>query len=253
MTSKLKWILTIVSTGILSYIIADITHEIIGHGGTCLALGHRITLLSSVYFKSIPGSFVTDIGGPAANIFLGLLIYFILKKVKGLTIIPAFFLLTIMSYSLFWVCGTLIQSGFSNEGDWSYAMKQLTIKSLNEPVLLIAGIIAFLISARLVRERLHNINASFPEFPLKKAIYYAYTGAIAAAAVAGFFFQADRAHTAVQGALEMVSSLPILLINGYDRTKTDFPKSSSGLILVIITLLIFISFCVTLGAGITWR
>ncbi|HVZ96385.1 MAG TPA: hypothetical protein VG847_05885 [Chitinophagaceae bacterium] len=251
MNAKSKWILTIVSAGILSYIIADIIHEVMGHAGTCLGLGHRITLLSSVYFKSNPGSFITDIGGPLANLFFGLLAYFILKKIKGFTIITAFFLLTLMSYNLFWFCGTIVESGFSNDGDWGYLMEQFKIASFTEPVLLFLGIIAFLISVKLVTGRLYNIHAIFPDFPLKPAACYAYTGAIAAAAIAGLFFPTDKMHTAVQGALEMVSSLPVLFINNYDKIKSDFPQPAPTLILAIIALIIFISFCLILGNGIT--
>jgi hypothetical protein len=253
MTKQAKWIITLIAAGILSYIIADIIHEVIGHAGICLLMGQKITLLSSVYFRSEPGSFVTDLGGPAANLLIGLAIFFFLKKVKRFTIVTAFFPMTVMSYNLFWFCGTIVDSGFSNAGDWSYATRLLNIGTLSEPVLLISGIIAYLVSVRMVKIHLYGINASFPDFPLQKAIYYAYTGAIAAAVIAGLMFRADRPNAAIQGALEMVSSLPVLLINGYDKTRNRFPQYTPKLAIVVIALIVFIFFCGTLGAGLTWH
>lgn len=70
--TKLVYLATI---GIFSYVVADMIHEVVGHGGTCLILGNKIELLTSVYFKSRPGSILVDLGGPTASLIFGVLAF----------------------------------------------------------------------------------------------------------------------------------------------------------------------------------
>src|SRR5215470_6235351 len=42
---------TLAALGIAAYLIADVLHEVVGHGTACLMSGARITLLTSVYFR----------------------------------------------------------------------------------------------------------------------------------------------------------------------------------------------------------
>ncbi len=81
---KLYHRLALISTAIMSYLIANISHEAVGHGGACLIAGGKITLLTSVYFRSKVHSYVTDAFGPLANLAAGLLLWMLLLKVKGI-------------------------------------------------------------------------------------------------------------------------------------------------------------------------
>ncbi len=67
MTEQKSKLFTLAMTGILSYMITDVIHEVIGHGGVCFIIGSKINLLTSAYFKSSPGNIFVDIGGPIAN------------------------------------------------------------------------------------------------------------------------------------------------------------------------------------------
>jgi len=248
---KVKWIMAITSVGVAAYIIADIFHEVIGHGGTCLIIGNKIDLITSVYFKSNPGSFLTDIGGPISNLLLGLLIHAFLKKRKSLTLISALFLLNIMAYNLCWFSGTILQSGLSKTGDWTYAIKELRIGTLGKPVLVISGALAYLLSIKIIRLHVNRIGHTFAGFPLKQSVVYSYFAAAIAAIIAGLFFKYDRTHAALEGFLEILGSLPFLFTVPGIQTKVYNYKLSASSIIPISVFILFIAFCFTLGRGIS--
>lgn len=96
MEAKTKEIITFSLIGIAAYIFADTIHEVIGHSLACLIIGQHITLLTSVYFRSTPGSVITDLGGPIANLIFGLLMFFVLKHRENMPILTMFLLLLLM-------------------------------------------------------------------------------------------------------------------------------------------------------------
>ena len=229
--------------------IADVVHEVIGHGGTCLALGNKITLLGSVYFRSTPTSALTDAGGPLANLAAGLIVCGVMALKCPRSPLAALLMLSVAAYNLFWFCGTLVQSGFSNEGDWIEPLRVLHLESLHESALLAFGITFYLVSARLIAVRLHQVTRVLPEFPVREACVIAFTGAAMAAVLAGLCYRPDRWQGAVQGGLEMVSSLPVLLIDGYTKTERRYQVSRAFSILALLAAMLLVVFCLTLGEG----
>jgi hypothetical protein len=248
---KAKWTLVLCSVGVASYILADIFHEVVGHGGTCFIIGNKIDLITSVYFKSSPGSFLTDIGGPMANLLAGLIIHTFLKKQKSLSLLSTLFLLNIMAYNLFWFSGTILQSGFSNAGDWTYAIKELNIGSLGKPVLVIAGVTAYLLSIKIIRLHVNRAGLIFPGFPLKQSVFYSYFAAAIAAIIAALFFKYDRTHAAIEGFLEMLGALPIIFIIPGLQSKANNYEFRAGPVFTVSVFILFITFCFTLGRGIS--
>jgi hypothetical protein len=109
--------LTLIAIGTISYIIADIVHEVIGHGGACLLAGGKITLLTSVYFRSEVHSFITDTFGPLANLVTGILIWTLLRKVNYSKIYFQLLLLHIMTFNFFWFSWQCFYTGITNKGE----------------------------------------------------------------------------------------------------------------------------------------
>jgi hypothetical protein len=251
MNPKSKWIITMSFIGVAAYMFADIIHEVVGHGGTSLILGIKITLMTSVYFRSNPGNFIASIGGPMSNLFFALLIFVILTQKKNLSLLSRLLLLITMSYNLFWFSGTILDSGFNRMGDWSYAIKKLNIGAFGMPVLVIAGMMAYYFSIKLIRVQLIQFNMHYPGFPLKQSIYYSYFAATLTAIIAGLLFMPDRIHSAFEGLLEMTGSVLILFIMRKEKTEINNYKLKSNLIFNIAIFILFIAFCLTLGRGIT--
>ncbi len=241
--NKLFYLATV---GILSYVVADIIHEVIGHGGICLIIGNKIELLTSVYFKSSPGNILTDIGGPTANLIFGGLTFYILTK----TAFAKLFLFQVTAYNLFWFSGTILQSAISKTGDWTFAVKEIVSEPYRKILLIIAGILFYIIIVRILDFYLSGKNKGKQIEPLtKNNIFYSFTFASVAAFVAGLFFQSDRLHSALEGLLEMAASLPILFLkfrnNSFDENYKFRPNYFFG----STVFMLYLVFCLTLGKG----
>jgi len=247
---KIKNIITFCLIGIAAYMATDIIHEVIGHSGTCLIIGQKIKLLTSVYFKSKPGSVLTDLGGPGSNLLFGYLIFYILKKNKNIPITLRLLLTLTMIYNFYWFSGTILQSSFSKIGDFTYAVKQLNIGMFGKFILITGALASYYFTIRLNKTHFNKISLLLPEFPLKQFVYYSYIAAAVSATIAGLFFPFERIMAAHEGLLEMIASLPIVFIGSKDKLKIDVYNIKSNLITFnLIVIILYILFCFTLGRG----
>ncbi len=139
-------IATVAAIGALCYIVADVVHEAIGHGGACLATGGRIILLTSVFFRSDPGSRLVDAAGPGANLVAGLFLLGLSKRARpGAT---GFFLLLAAAFNLFWCAGYFLYSGASNQGDWALVIRDWPPPILWRTILFLLGLVLYTFSIR---------------------------------------------------------------------------------------------------------
>ena len=71
---------TLVAIALVSYVIADIVHEALGHGGACLLSGGKAVALSTVHFEcSISTRFISA-AGTCANLIAGGLFWMFLNR-----------------------------------------------------------------------------------------------------------------------------------------------------------------------------
>lgn len=100
---------------------AAIAHEVLGHGGACLALGGQITLVSSVYFRSRPPSYWVDVAGPLASLLVGGGLYWYLRSTPrlGRRGLVGWFT---MAFTLCWFAGYLLLEALTNLGDLALPM-----------------------------------------------------------------------------------------------------------------------------------
>lgn len=248
MNEKTNNIITSAMVGIIAYICADIIHEVLGHGSVALFQGNQISLLTSAFFKSTPGSILTDLGGPLSNLIFGFLLFTILKYRQNMLFLTSLLLATIMSYNFFWFSGTILQSGFSKAGDWTFTVALLNIGILSQPFLIIIGIIAYIVSIKLVANRFSNLR--FSKITLKQSTYYAYLFGTLAAIVAGLFFAPDRISSSKEGLLEMIASLPVLFMNKRENEKAKLITVKTNWIFYLTVCAAYILFCLSLGKGI---
>ena len=192
MNSKNRNLISFALVGIAAYMFTDIIHEVIGHSVASLILGQKIILLTSVFFRSKPGSIIIDIAGPLSNIFFGVLIFFILKYKRDLKILTRLLLFLIMIYNFYWFSGTVLQSSWSKTGDWTYTVQQLNIGEYGKILLIIFGIVFYYFSIKLNKTQNDKINLIYTGIPLKQFIFYSYFAAAAAAIIAGLFFTPNR-------------------------------------------------------------
>lgn len=234
--------------GILSYVIADIIHEVIGHGGTCLIIGNKIELLTAVYFKSRPGNIFIDIGGPISNLIFGALTFFILTK----TSFAKLLLFQVAAYNLFWFSGTILHSAISKTGDWTFAINEIAGEPLGKLCLIVSGILVYTIIIKILNYYLKTENKEKQIEPLtKKSIFYSFVSALIAALLAGLFFKPDRLHSALEGLLEMTASLPILFLNFRKNSFNQTYKFKPNFFFGFTVFILYLVFCLTLGKGIS--
>jgi hypothetical protein len=247
MTEKKYTLFTLAMTGVLSYMISDITHEVIGHGGTCLIIGNRINLLTNVYFKSSPGNFIVDIGGPIANLIFGGLAFILLKK----TTLPKLLLLQVTAYNLFWFSGTILHSAISKTGDWTFAIKEISSGFFEKCILIAASLLFYVLFIRILNSYLAGtFNVSQRNALRKQDIIYSFFFAALAAFTSGLFFKSDRMHSAFECLLEMAASLPVLFLRQSVTTNLTNDKYVNNNFFNFSVCILFIAFCLTLGKGI---
>ena len=250
MNTKLENIITYSLIGVAAYILTDIIHEVLGHSFITLILGHHITLLSSVYFRSNPGSSIIDVTGPICNLLSGLLFLYILKRSKELSVLARLLTFLLMSYNFYWFSGTLLQSSLSVSGDWTYIIQQHNLGIFGTILLVMFGIITYYHSIKFCKKQINEINFIFPEFPLREFIYYSYVGATVSAIIAGLFFGPNRFIAAREGFYEMLASIPIVFIVSKNKINVNnYIIKSKPITFNIIVILLFIVFCFTLGRG----
>jgi hypothetical protein len=240
MTKKNYTLFTLAMIGVLSYMIADIIHEVIGHGGTCLLMGNKINLLTATYFKSSPGNSIVDIGGPIVNLIFGGLAFVLLKK----TSLPKLLLFQVTAYNLFWFSGTLLNSAISKTGDWTFAVKEIGSGISEKFILIAAGLLFYALFIRILNSYLRGTSLR------KQDIIYSFLFAASAAFTTGLFFKIDRIPAAFDCLLEMAASLPILFLKASDKTNLTNDKYVNNIFFNFSVCVLFIAFCLTLGKGI---
>lgn len=247
MAEKKYNLFTVAMTGVLSYMVADIIHEVIGHGGTCLIIGNRINLLTSAYFKSSPGNIIVDIGGPIANLIFGGLAFILLKK----TALPKLLLLQITAYNLFWFSGTMLHSSIASTGDWTFAIKEISSELPDKLILIIGGVLFYALFIRCLNSYLISTSKSSQnKLVTRQDIFYSFLFASISAFTAGLFFKPGRIHSAFECLLEMAASLPILFLKQPTNANTTNEKFVDNNFFNFSVCILFIIFCLTLGKGI---
>jgi len=242
--------ITVMAIAAAAASIAAFAHEAAGHGGACLALGGRITQLTSVYFHCKPGDAWIAAAGPIGN-----LVAFALSW-AGLTALPGgrprlrLMLMLIMGFSIFWAAGYLPYSMWRHDGDYYFAARDL----IPGPGIVwrwggvVLGVLLYLLGGVTVARAGAAWTDQASVVRMRRLAWLAGTlSAVAAAAL----YAPGRAEAMAQALLEVgVASLPLLLALR--------PRASAGVAEAPVNhslpwiagaLLIFAVFAATLGRG----
>jgi hypothetical protein len=116
--------LTIAAIGMIAYLLANVVHEGLGHGGACLLVGGRPLALSSAWFDgdlagvSPWGVRVVKAGGTVANLVVGLGLLGLLRSRRAWSGHWYYFVWLATVVNLFQGGGYLLVSPLANFGDW---------------------------------------------------------------------------------------------------------------------------------------
>jgi len=112
--------LTLIALGLIGFIVADVTHEAMGHGLATLAVGEKPVLLTSSYFSS-SGNYSRWIpaGGGIANLIVGLSALAVARCRRPMSPALRFLLLLTAAFNLLFAAGYPFYSGVAAFGDWA--------------------------------------------------------------------------------------------------------------------------------------
>ena len=117
--------LTVVGIAIISYILASVLHEGLGHGGACLLVGGKPIMVSTVSMNCSSDSRLVMAGGTLVNIIFGAVCFALGRMTGRAAPRLKYFLWLSMTVNLFTAAGYFAFSGIGNFGDWAMFIRGL--------------------------------------------------------------------------------------------------------------------------------
>jgi hypothetical protein len=181
--------LTLVSLGIVAFVVAIVTHEGLGHGLATLAVGARPVMLTTCYFSS-SGSLSKWIpaAGGIANVIVGLLSVLVLRILRTAKPHIRFFLTLVAAFNLLFAAGYPAYSGIAAFGDWAAVISGLSPAWLWRVLLVAFSVISYYLSLKLLAVEMRPFcgsNAQETLTRLRRITLIPFLAALAAASLAG--------------------------------------------------------------------
>ena len=145
--------------GILAYAASMMTHEALGHGLYCVAIGGHNSMLTAWGERC---DFPTRIGpaiaaaGPATQVTVGLLAWLALPRLPQHATRLRFFVWLVMVFNLFIASGYVAFSGVTGIGDAAVVIANLHPPLPWRAALILLGSVAYFLSMRAAAAELHR-------------------------------------------------------------------------------------------------
>lgn len=247
---------TVGAIALIAMCLVTFTHEGLGHGGACLALGGRVELLSSSLFHCDRASPVIDAAGPLTNLSLGLAALALRMLVPAERAGWRLFLILLTAFSLLWEGGYLVQAMLLRNGDLYFALRNV----LSGPDLwwrCVSGALGVLIYGAAVVITSRALAGLWPDLvQARRAARAAWLVAVVGAALAAVFYRgADTARNFHDTMTEIgLAAVPLLLIPRGRRASSA--PGPARIVLSPLTLVlaagVFALFAATQGRGLPW-
>jgi hypothetical protein len=143
-------VVTLLAAACAAYLVADVAHEGLGHGGACLALGGKIVTLSTTYEDCSIRSRLIDGAGPVVGIVVALLAWAWLRFAPPRSAASRAFLILVFAFATFWNTGYLVKSGLTDQGDWAFVIAGLEPALAWHAGLTILGIVLYTVAMRVL-------------------------------------------------------------------------------------------------------
>jgi len=182
-------VLTLVSLGIVAFVVAIVTHEGLGHGLATLAVGGKPVMLTTCYFSS-SGSLSKWIpaAGGIANVIMGLLSVLVLRFLRTAKPHLRFFLVLVAAFNLLFAAGYPAYSGIAAFGDWAAVISGLSPAWLWRVLLVAFSVISYYLSLRLLAVEMRPFCGSNEQQSLtriRRITLIPFLAALATASLAG--------------------------------------------------------------------
>jgi len=198
---------TVIAIAILAFVLADVAHEVFGHGiGFLVAGGKSCILTTTRLIADHPslGDFrsrIFDLGGPFGNLAFAALAWLAQRLLKRPAPALRLLLWLLMAFSLFWGFGYLISCGVLARGDWFALIRGVTPVWLWRILFVAVGIVLYRGSMKLSAAELHRIvpaSGTEWQFRVRRLVLISY--------LAGGLIACAGATFDPRGAIEMLNS-----------------------------------------------
>jgi hypothetical protein len=249
---------TLAALGIAAYLIADVLHEVVGHGTACLMSGARITLLTSVYFRCSIRTPVIAAAGPTANLVASGLVWLV-QRHHGIADARVRLLILLMfAFNFFWGAGSMVYHSITNQDDWAIAVAELQPLWLWRVGLVVLGSALYVIGVRRVLRSVSGfvaaVDTASATHRARRLVLVPYAAAGVAACFAAAFYTFDPVRAVREGALEVVASvggllpaLPNVKLRDVLPPLSHIERSGKWIGSVAVALVVFTAL---LGAGV---
>ena len=258
--------LTVIAVSALAFIVSNVLHEGLGHGGTCLLVGGKPLSLTAVYFGNDSVG-LSDLqlrliaaGGPLVNLFTGLVGLIALRNMKGVPGPGRYFFWLLATLGLFMATGYLLFSGVGGIGDLAIVTKGLQPVWLWRVLLALAGAALYFLSAIVAVAEFGRIAGAPGDARVARASRIALvsylTGAVVICAAGilnpqGFIFvlisAAPSTLGGASGLLWMMRLLRSPRFSQPDSAELAMPRSWGW---IVASALVLVAYVVVLGPGI---
>jgi hypothetical protein len=162
--------LTVVGIAIISYILASVLHEGLGHGGACLLVGGKPIMVSTVSMNCSSDSRLVMAGGTLVNIIFGAVCFALGRMTGRASPRLKYFLWLSMAVNLFTAAGYFAFSGIGNFGDWAMFIRGLGPQWAWRIGMTIFGAAAYMLVGRFSLLELRPLIGSDKEQRLVRAV-----------------------------------------------------------------------------------
>ena len=141
---------TIACIGVLAYMLGNVLHEVLGHGGACLISGEKPLVVSTVHLECSVDKRLVMAGGTLVNFIAGA-VFFVLGRMTGRAWprLKYFFWLS-MAVNLFTATGYFLFSGIGGVGDWALFIEGLGAPWAWRIGMTVLGAVGYTLAAWLV-------------------------------------------------------------------------------------------------------
>jgi hypothetical protein len=248
--------LTLIAIGVLAASLAAFAHEAVGHGTGCLVVGGRITLLTSIYFRCLGATALTDAAGPIGNLLPAIGVIVLLRSRLKWSAPTRLFLTLLGGINLFWFAGQMIYSAVLDTEDIAFVAHELSWPSSWRILAFGAGLAIYVIGVRVFARTTRTMIVRDQRCSaIRWRIGIAYVGAAGSAVVAGLLWKGNPLGSAINGLLT-VGVAPFGIWLAAIRAQqlgplqdAAKPVTRSGLWLVV-ALIIFLAFAAIQGRGV---
>ncbi len=169
-------ILTIIALSVIVYIIQNILHELIGHGGACYLSGSDPVSFSTAYFEYDHETMSDSLrrliasAGSIVNLLTGLFFWVMLKKIRVRSSEWRFFLWLSMTVNLLTATGYPLFSGIIGFGDWIHVIEGVEFFWFWRVILILTGAVLYVISIWISLRELNLLIGEDDSNRLKRAL-----------------------------------------------------------------------------------